>query len=105
MPPLNPKSASALCWIALAVDGFGIIATALSAQFMFSAFAAILALIPAIFARKRAQIFGGVVLALSLGLAVTGYPKYERDPYMQRARTQSGDASTPPQARQEDRKE
>jgi hypothetical protein len=101
MTPLNPKSASALCWIALIVDGIAITATALSAQFMFSAFAAVLALIPTVFARKRSQIFAGAVLALSLGLAFTGYPKYEQDPYMQRATTKSADVSAPPPAKQE----
>ena len=104
MTPLNPKSASALCWTALIVNGVGITATALSAQFMFSALAAVLALIPTVFARKRAQIFGGAVLALSLGLVLTGYPKYEQDPYMQRARTKPGEVSAPPLAQQEDHK-
>ena len=105
MTPLNPKSASALCWTALIVNGLGITATALSAQFMFSAFAAVLALVPTVLARKGTRIFGGAVLALSLGLVLTGYPNYEQDPYMQRARAESSDASAPPLATQQNHKE
>jgi len=104
-PPLNPKSASALCWTALIVNGLGITATALSAQFMFSAFAAVLALVPTVLARKGTRIFGGAVLALSLGLVLTGYQNYEQDPYMQRARAKSGDVSAPLATQQKSRVE
>jgi membrane protein implicated in regulation of membrane protease activity len=92
---MHPKSAWAVSWFALILNSLGVIATALSAQFMFSVFAAILALIPAFFARKRAQIFGVAVLVVSLALVLTGYPKYEQDPYMQRARAKSGDVLAP----------
>ena len=104
MIPMNPKSAWALSWFALILNGLGVIATALSAQFMFSVLAAILALIPTVFARKRAQSFGVAVLLVSLALVLTGYPKYEQDPYMQRARTKSGNVSAPPPATQGERK-
>lgn len=83
---MNPKSASALCWFAVIVDGLGLIATAHSAQFMFSAFAAILSLGPALFARKRAQLFGVAVLMVSLALAVGGYSNHTQDPYRKRVK-------------------
>jgi membrane protein implicated in regulation of membrane protease activity len=90
MKPLNPKSASSLCWFALVVNGLGLIVTALSAQFAFSAFAAILALIPTVLARSRSQIFGVIVLALSLALAFTGYPKYEQEKARIQQRVKAG---------------
>ena len=88
MKSLNPKSASALCWFALIVNFLGLIAMALSAQFFFSGVAALLALIPTVFARKKAQIFGVAVLLLSLTLVVTGYPKFklEKDWIQQRVK-------------------
>ncbi len=95
MKPLNPKSASSLCWFALIVNVLGLIATTLSAQFFFSAIAAFLALIPTVFARKRAQIFGAVVLILSLTLAVTGYPKYEQEKANIQQRIKAGQESAP----------
>jgi hypothetical protein len=84
MTPMNPKSASALAWLALGINILGLIVTALEAQFVFSAFAAVLVLYPAIFAGSRARIFPGAVLILSLVLAVAGYPKFIQSPYMQR---------------------
>jgi VIT1/CCC1 family predicted Fe2+/Mn2+ transporter len=86
MKPLNPKSASALSWFALVVNVLGLIATALSAQFFFSVFAAFLSLFPAVFARKKVRIFGIAVFVLSLTLMVTGYPKYklEKEKFQQR---------------------
>ena len=95
MKPMNPKSAFALSWSALIVGVLGLMVTALSAQFIFSMFAAVLALTPTIFARKKAQIFGAVVLLVSLALAFTGYSKFEQDPYMQRAKTKAGNISNP----------
>lgn len=88
MKSLNPKSASALCWVGLMVNVIGLIATALSAQFFFSGFAVLLAIIPAVFARKKARIFGVAVLVLSLTLAVAGYPKFklEKDRFQHRAK-------------------
>lgn len=98
---MNPKSAAALSWIAIFINGLGLIVTALSAQFIFSAFAAVLALIPTVFARKGPQIFGGAVLVASLLLAFTGYSNYEQDPYMQRAKEKSGKVSKPSPPRKE----
>jgi hypothetical protein len=95
MISMNPKSASALSWLALILNGLGVIATAQSAQFMFSALSAILALIPTVFARKRAQIFGVIVLVVSLALALTGYPMYEQDEYWQRSRQESANSTAP----------
>ena len=74
---MNPKSASALSWFALIVNVLGLTVTALGVQFVFSAFAAVLTLIPTIFARKGAQIFGGAVLTVSVALAVPGFPEYK----------------------------
>jgi hypothetical protein len=84
MTPMNPKSATALAWTALVVNTLGVMVLALEAQFAFSVFAALLVFFPAIFARDKAQVFAGVVLMLSLVLAVSGYPKFEQSPYMQR---------------------
>jgi membrane protein implicated in regulation of membrane protease activity len=81
---MNPKSASALSWLALILNGLGVMTTALGAQFLLSALAAILAILPAVLARGRARIFGIVVLVISLALVFTGYPKYQRDTYRTR---------------------
>lgn len=86
MTPMNPKSAGALIWTALIVNTLGLIVLAAEAQFVFSAFAALLVLVPSIFAREKAGISARLVLALSLGLAYAGYPKFIDSPYMQRAR-------------------
>ena len=83
---MNPQTAWALTWSALIINGLGVIVTAIGGQFTFSLIAVILALFPTIFARKKAQVFGGAVLVLSLGLVITGYPKYMESPYMQRAK-------------------
>ena len=96
MNPMNPKSASALSWFALIIVGIGIIATAVEAQFFFSGVAAIIAFFPTVFARKKHQLFGCVVLVLSLVLLVDGYPKYIQSPYMQRAKTTQELNSIPP---------
>ena len=101
---MNSKSASALCWFALIVNGLGLIATALSAQFFFSAFAAVLALIPTVFARKKTQIFGVVVLVLSLMLAAMGYPKYEQEKANIQQRVNAAHQSAPQAAKQEEHK-
>src|SRR5688572_16043214 len=85
MTPMNPKSASALAWFALGVNILGLVVLALEAQFVFSLFAAILVLYPTIFSRNKARIFAGVVLILSLGLALAGYPKFAQSPYIRRA--------------------
>ena len=95
MKSMNSESASALCWFALIVNVLGLIASTLSAQFFFSAFAAVFALIPTVFARKRAQIFGVAVLVLSLTLVVTGYPKYEQQKAMIQQRIKAGHESAP----------
>jgi len=104
MIPMNPQTASALTWSALIINGLGVIVTAIGGQFTFSLIAVILALFPTIFARKKAQVFGGAVLVLSLGLVITGYPKYMESPYMQRAKEYAEKISTPPPTMQEERK-
>lgn len=99
---MNPKSSSALNWFALLLVAIGIIATALEAQFFFSTVAAIIAFFPTVFSRKKQQIFGGVVLVLSLVLLVYGYPKYMQSPYMQRARDMGETKSLTQSVKQED---
>jgi hypothetical protein len=86
MTPMNPKSATTLAWTALIVNTLGLMVLALEAQFVFSAFAALLVIYPAIFARDKARVFASVALGLSLVLAVSGYPKFAKSPYMQRVK-------------------
>jgi hypothetical protein len=88
MTPMNSQSATALAWTALVVNTLGLMVLAIEAQFVFSAFAALLVLYPAIFARDKARVCAGVVLILSVSLAVAGYPQFVQSPYMQRAVTQ-----------------
>ena len=101
MQGMNPKSAWALSWFALIVNLLGLMALSLSAQFMFSAIAAVLSLIPTVFARKKSQIFAVVVLMVSLVLVVTGYPNFkeEQAQLQQRAMSASGHVSVPPGAK------
>jgi hypothetical protein len=89
MTPMNPKSVSALAWFALGINILGLIVTALEAQFVFSVFAALLVLYPAIFARDKARVFAAAVLILSLALVFTGYPKFVQSPYMHHASGQA----------------
>jgi hypothetical protein len=86
MNPMNPKSAAALAWLALIINGLGVMVLALEAQFVFSAFAAVLALVPTICAPGKARLYAGAVLILSVVLAVTGYPKFVQSPYLQRVK-------------------
>lgn len=96
MTPMNPKSAGALIWVALIVNVLGLIVLAAEAQFVFSAFAAVLVLAPSIFAREKARIGAGFVLVISLALAYAGYPKFVDSPYMQRAKAvQESGVQTP----------
>jgi hypothetical protein len=86
MITMNPKSAAALIWAALILNTLAVIVLALEAQFVFSACAAALVLVPSVLARHKAGIGARFVLALSLAIAYAGYPKYIESPYMQRAR-------------------
>jgi hypothetical protein len=90
---MNP-SASALSWFALIVNVLGLIVLALGMQFIFPAFAVVPTLIPTIFARKGSQIFGGLVLIMSLALAITCFPDYKSGVAEHGTRARVGDAIT-----------
>lgn len=103
---MGPTTASALNWFALIVNVLGLIALDVVSQFTFSSIATLMAVIVVVFARKGQQIFGAVVVLVSLAFAVTGYPRYEEGmaKYRERAKASSLKVPAPPAAKQEERK-
>ena len=95
---MNPKSASALVWLAVIVDFLGLIVISPSAQFMFAGVAAVVAIIPAMFARKGPQIAALVVLVLSAALAAAKYSGHSAAmaQYESRATAKPGAVQAPP---------
>jgi hypothetical protein len=85
-PPKNPRSAGAFIWAALILNVLAVTVPADEVQFVFSALAALLVLVPSILYRDKAALGARFILVLSLGLAYAGYPKFIDSPYMQRAR-------------------
>jgi len=73
---------------------------------MFSAAAAVIALVPAIFGRKVPQLLGASILALSLVLVYSGYPELARAraDFQQRSKAKSDKPTAPPAPSQEERK-
>ena len=102
---LNPKSAEALAGFAGIVGFFGLVALEPSAQFFMLAAAAVIALIPVIFARsKRLRIVAAVISLLAIARAVATYPDHIKnmERYQKRAqeRAAKAKAALPPPAQE-----
>lgn len=92
---LPDKSASALTWFAVILLVPGLMIQSPSGRFFFAALAGLVALVPLAFGSSKRRIFGGVVAALSLLIAVATYPDFsqDQDSYRDRVRQKSAQSA------------
>lgn len=88
---LPDKSANSLTWFAVILLVPGLMIQSPSGRFFFAALACLIALVPLAFGSGKRRIFGGVVAALSLLIAVATYPdfRHDQDSYRDRVRQKS----------------
>ena len=88
---MNPGTARTLVAAAIIADLIGMMVMSPTAWFWLAILAAVLAVCPAVFARKAPQISGIVILILSVGVAVMAYPAHKKsmDQYVERVKQQA----------------
>jgi len=88
---VNPGTARTLVAAAIIADLIGMMVMSPTAWFWLAILAAVLAVCPAVFARKAPQISGIVILILSVGVAVMAYPAHKKsmDQYVERVKQQA----------------
>jgi hypothetical protein len=96
---MNPRSARALTWVSLVLVFIGPIATSRAAMFLFPLLAALAAMFPAGFGRRRTRLTASVLLAVSLAVAFLNYPGFKRhmDDYAMRTRERAAEVAENPQ--------
>jgi membrane protein implicated in regulation of membrane protease activity len=85
---MKPESAKALAWTAGILIVLALVIISPAGAFALLVLAVICAAIPAVFASKRLRFISMALLIISIALAVSFYPAFERDRemYMQRAK-------------------
>ncbi|MCF8198077.1 MAG: hypothetical protein K9J42_04880 [Sulfuritalea sp.] len=98
-PALKPETANALWIFAIALAMTGSLIPNPSGGFLLTTIAAMSAIPAALFGRGRARWGGVIASALSVTLAVAGYPAMQKDQatYTERVREINAAASTPAQ--------
>lgn len=92
---LPDKSASALTWFAVILLLPGLMIQSPSGRFFFAALAGLVALVPLAFGSTKRRLYGGVIAALSLLIAVATYPEFiqDQDSYRDRVRQKSAQSA------------
>lgn len=92
---LPDKSASTLTWFAAILLVPGLMIQSPSGRFFFAALAGLAALVPLAFGSTKRRLYGGVIAALSLLIAVATYPEFiqDQDSYRDRVRQKSAQSA------------
>lgn len=88
---LPDKSTSALTWFAVILLLPGLMIQSPSGRFFFAALAGLVALVPLVFGSTQRRLYGGVIAAIALLIAVATYLEFahDQDSYRDRVRQKS----------------